>query len=595
MTDDSRPPVAAVAPVVSAPAPPAPNGAHNEKLASSSSLKQQPAVGAAAGRQNSWNLSSASQMDEKEADRLGRIRPPIFKNTFVEAGFCAAILLSMIMAEFLISGFNVVLPNVMVDLEFGADQKTWPSSVFSLVAGAFLLPFARLSDAKFGGYVVFLCGNAWMGIWTLAAGFARSYEMLIVFRAMQGLGAAAFLPSGVTLLGRAYARPGRRKNFVFSIYGGCSPFGFFVGVLIAGAASQLASWHWFFWVGAIMLSLVCLMTFLCVPAEAKGAPVAIDDETGQVVPHPPMDWLGCATSIPGLMLLVYAITDSPYQVANGSLSGWRSPQILVTFILGVLLLAAFVYIEGWVATAPLVPPSIFKVKHISALFLCMFVSFGSFGIYLLYASFYIETILHTPPLLAAAWFAPLAVGGLTIALLGGAFLHKIPGTFLMLISTVGFLVAALLFCFIPVRDANYWAWVFPAMVCATIGIDIMYNVANIFITTSVRSDQQGLAGAIINGLVFLGMSFFLGWAELASAMNSSGAPDNMLRVSFLLACGCAGFSVLLVIFGIRIPKATGGLTADEKERLARQGSSSTPEPPLLVSDDSSSAPAQSKV
>lgn len=271
----------------------------------------------------------------------------------------------------------------MVDLDFLPEQKTWPSSVFSLVTGAFLLPFARLSDAKFGGYAVFLFGNAWMGVWTLAAGFSKSYEMLIVFRAMQGLGAAAFLPSGVTLLGRAYARPGRRKNFVFSIYGGCSPFGFFVGVLVAGAASQLASWHWFFWVGAIMLAIVCLMTFLCVPAEAKGAPVAIDDETGQEVPHQPMDWLGCATSIPGLMLLVYAITESPYRAG----SSWRSPQILVTFILGALLLAGFVYVEGWVATAPLVPPGIFKVKHIAALFLCMFVSFGAFGIYLLYASF----------------------------------------------------------------------------------------------------------------------------------------------------------------------------------------------------------------
>ncbi|KLU90891.1 hypothetical protein MAPG_09416 [Magnaporthiopsis poae ATCC 64411] len=530
MADDPRQPASALA----APAP-TPDATSNEKKPTSSPLlkqqqqqqQQQPTEGAAAGRPISWNLSSASQMDEKEADRLGRMRPPIFKNTFVEAGFCAAILLAMIMAEFLISGFNVVLPNLMVDLNFGPEQKTWPSSVFSLVTGAFLLPFARLSDAKFGGFAVFLFGNAWMGVWTLAAGFAN----------------------------------------------------------------QLASWHWFFWVGAIMLALVCVMTFICVPAEAKGAPVAIDDETGQEVPHPPMDWLGCATSIPGLMLLVYAITDSPYQAG----ASWRSPQILVTFILGVLLLAGFVYVEGWVATAPLVPPSIFKAKHIVALFLCMFVSFGAFGIYLLYASFYIETILHTPPLLAAAWFAPLAVGGLTIALLGGAFLHKIPGTILMLISTLGFLVSAMLFYFIPVRNANYWAWVFPAMVSATIGIDIMYNVANIFITTSVRSDQQGLAGAIINGLVFLGMSFFLGWAELASALNSSDAPDNALRVSFLLGCGCAGFSILLVIFGIRIPKATGGLTTDEKERLARQhagsGSGSTPTPEhALVSDNSSGTP-----
>lgn len=102
MTDDPRQPAAALAPVAAAPAP-TPDATSNEKKpASSSLLKQQHptegATAAAAARPASWNLSSASQMDEKEADRLGRMRPPIFKNTFVEAGFCAAILLAMIMA-----------------------------------------------------------------------------------------------------------------------------------------------------------------------------------------------------------------------------------------------------------------------------------------------------------------------------------------------------------------------------------------------------------------------------------------------------------------------------------------------------------------
>ncbi|KAI6547512.1 hypothetical protein MCOR03_011310 [Pyricularia oryzae] len=501
----------------------------------------------------------ATHLDEKEADRLGRQRPAMFSSTLIEVGFCATILLSMIMAEFLISGFNVLLPNMMVDLNFQPSQKTWPSSVFSLVAGAFLLPFGRLAD-HWNGYYVFVGGNAWMAVWSIVAGFSKSYEMLVVARALQGLGAAAFLPSGVSLLGGAYARPGRRKNLVFSIYGGCSPFGFFVGILIAGVAGQFLNWAWFFWIGAIMLSIVCVLAVVSVPAEARGGPAPGDE------PAPPMHWLGCATSIPGLMLVVYAITDSPH-VQNG----WRSPQILVTFILGILFLAAFVYVEGWVAKDPLLPPNLFAVKHITALFIVMFMSFGAFGIYLLYASFYIETILHTPPLLAAAWFAPLAGGGLIIALVGGAVLHKIPGTILIILSTLGFLASSLLFVFIPTSGANYWAWIFPAMVCATIGIDIMYNVSNIFITTSVRSDQQGLAGACINALVFLGMSFFLGWAELAAANHAdTTSEDSALRVSFLLGVGAAGASLVLAAIGIRIEPARGDLTADEKEKLKGQ-------------------------
>ncbi|KAK2772212.1 MFS multidrug transporter [Colletotrichum kahawae] len=485
-------------------------------------------------------------VDEKEQERLGRQRPDVFSSILQEVGFCASVLLSNIMAEFLISGFNVLLPNLISDLHFSANDKTWPSSVFSLVAGGFLLPFGRLTD-MYGGFPMFLAGNAWVATWSLIGGFSRNYIMLVVCRALQGLGAAAFLPSGISLLGSVY-RPGRRKNIVFSLYGGCAPFGFFSGIFIAGVSGQFLSWSWFFWIGCILLTFVCILTFFCVPRQIHQARM-------------PMDWWGCATSIPGLMLVVYAITDSPHVPR-----GWASPQILVTFIAGIIFLGAFVFVQGWVSTAPLLPPKLFAPKYTIALFCCLFAAFGSFGIYLLYASFYIETILHIPPLLAAAWFAPLAIGGVIIAIVGGAVLHKLSGTILLLLSVTGMLVSSLLFILIP-ETPNYWAWVFPAMICATIGIDIMYNVSNIFITTSVRSDQQGIAGACVNGLLFLSISFFLGWADLAAAQVSPNNLKEGYKIAFIMGAACAGASILIILVAIRIDKAKGDLTADEREQL----------------------------
>ncbi|KZL85084.1 major facilitator superfamily transporter [Colletotrichum incanum] len=489
-------------------------------------------------------------LDEKEQDRLGRQRPEVFSSTLREVGFCASVLLSNIMAEFLISGFNVLLPSLTNELNFLPAEKTWPSSVFSLVAGAFLLPFGRLSD-MYGGFPVFLAGNAWMATWSLIGGFSQNYVMLVVCRALQGLGAAAFLPSGISLLGNIY-RPGRRKNIVFSLYGGCAPLGFFTGILVAGISGQFLRWSWFFWIGCMLLAVVCTLVFFCVPRQIYPARMA-------------MDWWGCGTSIPGLMLLVYAITDSPH-VDNG----WASPQILATFHLGIIFIGAFVYVEGWVSTAPLLPRQLFAPKYTIALFCCLCIAFGSFGIYLLYASFYIETILHIEPLLAAAWFAPLAIGGIVIAIVGSVVLHKLPGTILLLLSVCGFLVSSLLFIFIP-NDPNYWAWVLPAMTCATVGIDIMYNVSNIFITTSMKSDQQGIAGACVNGLLFLGMSFFLGWADLASAAGGREDLKSGYKIALTMGAACAGASILIIAFGIRIDRAKGDLTADEREQLQRAG------------------------
>lgn len=182
----------------------------------------------------------------------------------------------------------------------------------------------------------------------------------------------------------------------------------------------------------------------------------------------------------------------------------------------------------------------------------------------------IETILHVSPLLAAVWFTPMAVGGMLIALVGGATLHKLPGTILLLLSGSGFVVSSLLFALMP-ENPNYWAWVFPAMVCTTIGIDISYNVSSIFITTSVPKDQQGLAGACINGLVFLGISFFLGWADLGVTARLHDNAGEGYKTAFWLAVGCAGVMILLLLGFIRIGRAKSDLTVEEKVQSQKPG------------------------
>lgn len=135
-----------------------------------------------------------------EIERLGRERPDAFKSIWVELGFCFSLLGSMFVAEYFISGFNVLLPALTEALEIPAKAETWPASVFALVTGAFLLPFGRLAD-MFGGYIVFVTGLAWFVIWSIIAGFSQNYIMLILCRALQGFGPAAFLPSGIMLLG----------------------------------------------------------------------------------------------------------------------------------------------------------------------------------------------------------------------------------------------------------------------------------------------------------------------------------------------------------------------------------------------------------
>lgn len=116
------------------------------------------------------------------------------------------------------SGFNVLIPTLVKDLDIPQASAVWPASAFALVSAAFFLPMGRLAD-MYGGYPVYLSGLVWFVVWSLIAGFSKNDLMLDFCRAMQGLGPAAFLPSGILLIGSTY-RPGPRKNIVFSIYGG---------------------------------------------------------------------------------------------------------------------------------------------------------------------------------------------------------------------------------------------------------------------------------------------------------------------------------------------------------------------------------------
>lgn len=476
----------------------------------------------------------------------------MFTSIWMELGFCFALLGSMFVAEYFISGFNILLPDLAVALDIPSKAQTWPASVFALVTGAFLLPFGRLADI-FGGYIVFNIGLVWFLIWSIIAGFSQNYVMLIVCRALQGFGPAAFLPSGIMLLGSIY-RPGPRKNIVFSLYGAFAPVGFFTGIFFAGVAAQFIKWGWFFWIGSFILAAVGITSWLCIPNRIE------DRVKGEIK----MDWWGTATVIPGLVLIIFALTDGSH-----ASQGWATPYIPVTFVIGCLFLGVFIYIEGWVAEQPLLPGDLFAVKGMKPLATALFFQYGTFGIFLFYASFYIEEIVGASPILTAAWFAPMAVGGLILVTLGGLVLHLLPGRMLLLLSGTAYILSALLFAILPV-EFNYWAYVFPAMICATLGIDITYNVSNIFITTSMPKTRQGLAGAFMNSLLFLGIAVFLSFADLAVSETEERGKRESYKIAFWLATALSGAGLIIMFLGVKIGKAKSDLTIEEKAELEKE-------------------------
>lgn len=173
-------------------------------------------------------------------------------------------------------------------------------------------------------------------------------------------------------------------------------------------------WGWYFFFGSIMLAVVTVVSYLSIPSDRQER----KNRKGEVK----MDWFGTITIVPALILIVFALTDGSH-----ALNGWATPYVPITFVIGCIFLITFIWIEGWIAEQPLLPGDMFCVKGMKPMVMALFFQYGTFGIFLFYASFYIEEVLHISPLLTSAWFAPMCVGGLILASVGGLILHLLPG------------------------------------------------------------------------------------------------------------------------------------------------------------------------
>jgi len=276
-----------------------------------------------------------------------------------------------------------------------------------------------------------------------------------------------------------------------------------------------------------------------------------------------MDYLGSLTIVSGLILVVFSITESAHAP-----SGWRTPYIPVLFSVGVILLLVAAWVETKVSN-PLLPPDIFAVKSMTPLTISLLLLYGTAGIFLLYGTQYFQHIMGASPLQVVAWFVPTVLGGLILSTVEGFILHLVSGRILLIISGLGALGAQLLLALAP-RGANYWAWILPATILLTVGIDLSINLMTVFVTTQLPKARQGLAGGLINSVLQLGIALCLGLTDIiqTQTVESQGLRQSYKNCFWFGTAVAAVTLALMTVWG-GVPRATSDLTADEKAELRR--------------------------
>ena len=464
------------------------------------------------------------------------------------------ILILLALAQFMvvldISIVNVALPTIQKAFSLNTADLQWIISAYTLAFGGFLLLGGRTSD-YFGRRLAFLSGIAVFTIASLGTGLSQNGTMLIIFRALQGLAAAFMSPAALSIILVTY-KEGHERNTALSVWGAVASGGAAVGVLLGGIITQYLSWRWNFFIN-LPVGIFVIVASLKVLHHHK-------TDTERVS----MDIPGAASVTGGLMALVYAITEAPTY-------GWGSTRILATLLVGLALVAFFVFNEKR-AKHPLMPLSIFKIRNIAgANSLMLLMAAGLFSVFF-FTTLYLQNVLHYTPIRTGLDF-------LVMPFVIGAVATNVP----RLVKRIGYkpiLVVAPLFVsaglfyisHIPVMG-TFWGNVAPGLILMGAGMGGLFVSVTIAATSGVPHDKAGLASGLLTTSQQIGGA--LGLALLAgalattsknylhslhlhaqpSATNIATASVHGFHNGYLLGAGFALLASFLAIFVIRINKA----------------------------------------
>jgi EmrB/QacA subfamily drug resistance transporter len=405
------------------------------------------------------------------------------------------VLVLVCMAQFMVildaTIVNVALPSIQEDLKMSDADLQWVVNAYALTFGGFLLLGGRAGDL-IGRKRVFLIGVVVFTVASLLNGLAPSSEALILFRGLQGLGAALIAPAALSIITTTFEE-GAERTKAMGVWAAIAVGGGAVGLVLGGVLTTTLSWPWIFYVNVPVGIAVFIASMRIVP-ESKDAHA-----------HKSYDVAGAVTVTAGLLALVYGIVKAQEK-------GWASLHTGGFFAVAIALLVAFVVIERRSAE-PLVRLSIFRVRTVRAANVVMFlVAAGLFAMFY-FNTLYLQRVLGYTALEAGLAFLPFTAGIIIGAGLSQSLVPKLGAREVPLIGMPMAVVGLLLFMRLQ-PDGTYVTDLLPGIMLASIGMGLTFVPITLIATSGIPANDAGLASGLYNTSQQIGGA--LGLAILAT-------------------------------------------------------------------------------
>ena len=348
------------------------------------------------------------------------------------------------------------------------------------------------------GIVLFLIGS-------VLCGTAVSMNQLIFFRALQGLGAGALLPIGMTIIGDIYTVEERaRMQAIFSSVWAIASI---VGPIAGGFITDHLSWRWVFLINVPFGIASALIIGFALKEAKRDA-------------HPTVDYGGAITLTAAITLLMLA-----FDKGGGAGASLLSARNLGLFAGAAVLFAVFARIERR-AQDPIVPFDLFQDRVVTvavvAGFLAGMAMFGAISFVPLYA----QGALGTTASGAGSLLTPLLLSWVVLSIIGGRLMLKIgarptviAGVSLM---TIGFIVLS------SYHREMHRAWLMSGLAIIGAGLGLTMFILLLAVQQSVPRARLGLATSLNLFARSIGGAFGV---AVMGAVLSAGLADNLAAVA----------------------------------------------------------------
>lgn len=381
---------------------------------------------------------------------------------------------------------------------------SWVATAYILTFDAFQPLFSKFSDI-FGrkwvlvfGIVIFLLGS-------VLCGAAKSMIMLIVCRAIAGIGGASIFSMVFIIIADLVPleKRGSYQGIVNAVFALSSVF----GPLIGGSFTDYVTWRWNFYINVPIgaVALFVLVFFLHLPVPQGN----LRDKLKRI------DYVGTCIVLAFATLFLLAMNF------GGQTFPWKSAAVIVPLVLTGLLIALLIFIETKVAE-PLLPPRLFKNRTISAVLATNWFFGMTFFSMVYYLPIYFQVVREDSAMWSGIRLIPMELLIAVFATFSGLFISK-TGIFKPLLPTgMGLLTLCVGLISMFGEDTD-WSKIYGFTVLGGAGLGCMFSSAIIALQASAEPRDIAVVTGLGNFSRILGGA--LGVAISSAILNSSLAQD----------------------------------------------------------------------